>query len=57
MHYAIPGLKLQLDPIDRFLKEMGLTAGEPLPKLSVQKSSGDYETRLVVLEPKAEPKP
>jgi len=56
MHYAIPGLKLQLDPIDRFLKEMGLTAGEPLAKLSVQRSSGDYETKLVVLEPKAEPK-
>jgi L-ascorbate metabolism protein UlaG (beta-lactamase superfamily) len=56
MHYAIPGLKLQLDPIDRFLKEMGLTAGEPLPKLSVQRSSGDYETKLVLLEPKAEPK-
>ena len=40
MHYAIPGLKLQLDPIDRFLKEIGLTAGEPQPKLSVQTSSG-----------------
>jgi hypothetical protein len=50
-------LKLQLDPIDRFLKEMGLAAGEPLPKLSVQRSSGDYETKLVVLEPRAEPKP
>jgi hypothetical protein len=56
MHYAIPGLKLQLDPIDRFLKEMGLTAGEPQPKLSVQASSGEYETKVVVLEPKAEPK-
>jgi L-ascorbate metabolism protein UlaG (beta-lactamase superfamily) len=56
MHYAIPGLKVQLDPIDRFLKEIGLTAGEPQPKLSVQASSGDYETKLVLLEPRAEPK-
>jgi hypothetical protein len=57
MHYAIPGLKLELDPIDRFLKEMGVTASEPQPKLSVQKSSGaEYETKVVVLEPKAEPK-
>jgi L-ascorbate metabolism protein UlaG (beta-lactamase superfamily) len=56
MHYAIPGLKLALEPIDRFLKEMGLAAGEPQPKLSVQASSGEYETKLVVLEPKAEPK-
>ena len=56
MHYAIPGLKVELDPIDRFLKEIGLTAGEPQPKLSVQASSGDYETKLVLLEPRAEPK-
>ena len=57
MHYAIPGLKLELDPIDRFLKEMGVTASEPQPKLSVQKSSvAEYETKVVVLEPKAEVK-
>ena len=57
MHYSIPGLKLQLDPVDRFLKEMGVTASEPQPKLSVQKSSvTEYETKVVVLEPKTEPK-
>jgi L-ascorbate metabolism protein UlaG (beta-lactamase superfamily) len=56
MHYAIPGLKLELDPIDRFLKEMGVTASEPQPKLSVQASSGEYETKVIVLEPKVEPK-
>lgn len=56
MHYAIPGLKVELDPIDRFLKEIGLPAGEPQPKLSVQASSGEYETKLVLLEPKAEPR-
>jgi L-ascorbate metabolism protein UlaG (beta-lactamase superfamily) len=56
MHYAVPGLKLQLDPIDRFLKEMGLAPGEAQPKLSVQPSSGEYDTKLVLLEPRAEPK-
>ena len=57
MHYSIPGLKLQLDPIDRFLKEMGVASSEPQPKLSVQKSSvTEYETKVIVLEPKAEPK-
>ena len=57
MHYAIPGLKVQLDTIDRFLKEMGVTASEAQPKLSVQKSSvTEYETKVVVLEPKAEVK-
>lgn len=57
MHYAIPGLKLALDPVDRFLKEMGITASEPQPKLSVQKSSvTEYETKVVVLDPKTEPR-
>lgn len=56
MHYAIPGLKLELDTLDRFLKEMAVTVPEPQPKLAVQKSSGDYETKVVVLEPKVEPK-
>jgi L-ascorbate metabolism protein UlaG (beta-lactamase superfamily) len=57
MHYAIPGLKLELDPIDRFLKEMGVTASEAQPKLAVQKSSvSEYETKLVVLEARAEVK-
>ena len=57
MHFAIPGLKMQLDPIDRFLKEMGVTTPEAQPKLAVQKSSvAEYETKVVVLEPKAEVK-
>jgi L-ascorbate metabolism protein UlaG (beta-lactamase superfamily) len=56
MHYAIPGLKLQLDTLDRFLKEMAVTSAEPQPKLSVQASSGEYDTKVVVLEPKIEPK-
>jgi L-ascorbate metabolism protein UlaG (beta-lactamase superfamily) len=56
MHYAIPGLKLELDPLDRFLKEMAVTATEPQPKLTLQASSGEYETKVVVLEPKVEPK-
>ena len=57
MHYAIPGLKLELDPIDRFLKEMGVTAAEPQPKLAVQRSSvAEYDTKVVILEPKAEVK-
>jgi L-ascorbate metabolism protein UlaG (beta-lactamase superfamily) len=56
MHYAIPGLKLELDPLDRFLKEMAVTAAEPQPKLSVQASSGEYDTKVIVLEPRVEPK-
>jgi len=56
MHYSIPGIKVSLDPIDRFLTEMGLSSAEPQAKLSVQRSSGEYDTKVVVLEPKVEPK-
>jgi len=57
MHYAIPGLKIELDPLDRFLKEMGVATSDAQPKLSVQKSSvTEYETKVVVLEPRAEVK-
>ena len=57
MHFATPGLKVQLDGVDRFLKEMAVAAIEPQPKLTVQASSAtEYETKVVVLEPKAEPR-
>ncbi|HEY6875627.1 MAG TPA: MBL fold metallo-hydrolase [Candidatus Dormibacteraeota bacterium] len=57
MHYAVPGLKKELDGLDRFLKEMAVTASEPQPKLSVQSTStSEWETKVVVLEPKAEPR-
>ncbi len=57
MHYAVPGLKKDLDGVERFLKEMAVTASEPQPKLSVQAtSSSEWETKVVVLEAKAEPR-
>ncbi len=57
MHYATPGVKVQLDGVDRFLKEMAVTTFEAQPKLAVQASSAtEYETKVIVLEPKAEPR-
>ena len=57
MHYATPGVKVQLGGVDRFLKEMAVTEVEPVAKLSVQATSaGEWETKVVVLEPKAEPR-
>jgi len=50
MHYALPALKTQLAPVERFLKEMGVTEAEPQSRLSVQPSSAESETRVVVLE-------
>ncbi|TME42241.1 MAG: MBL fold metallo-hydrolase [Chloroflexi bacterium] len=52
MHYAIPGLKLELDPIDRFLKEMGVAASEPQswrcrnrPSASTRQRSSSWNQR------------
>lgn len=52
MHYATPGCKLQLDPLEKFLKEMGLTEYEEQPSYKTSGPSGlPTETRVVVLQP------
>jgi L-ascorbate metabolism protein UlaG (beta-lactamase superfamily) len=52
MHYKTPAAKDDLEPLDRFLKEMGAkTANEERqPKLSVTKSTLPEETKVMVLE-------
>jgi len=49
MHYKTPTLKKELDPIDRFLREMGLTGIESLPKLGVTRSNLPLATQVTVL--------
>lgn len=52
MHYKIPSLKLELEEVDRFLKEMGVT--EPKEENSLKISAGNLpeETEIVILTPK-----
>lgn len=52
MHYKLPGLKLDLDGVDRFLKEMGVT--DPTEESMLKISSGNWpeETETVILIPK-----
>ena len=52
MHYSMPQGKLKLDPLDKFLKEMGLGTVEPQPSLKITRSSVPTETRVEVLSPK-----
>ena len=52
MHYKTRNNKLKLDPLSRFLKEMGLGKVQPEQSLKVTKSSLPEETQVVVLEPK-----
>jgi len=46
MHYKTPQLSRELEPVDRFLKEMGATEVTSQPKLSLTKSS--LPTRIQV---------
>jgi L-ascorbate metabolism protein UlaG (beta-lactamase superfamily) len=50
MHFNTPALKVPLDRLDKFLKEMGLHEAETLPSLKVTKPSLPEETKLVVLD-------
>jgi L-ascorbate metabolism protein UlaG (beta-lactamase superfamily) len=50
MHYAHTASKVQLDPLAKFLKEMGLTSHETLPSIKVTRSSLPSETKVVVLD-------
>ena len=52
MHYDIDGLSIELDGVDRFLKEMGST--EPSEEASLKITTGNLpeETEVVLLTPK-----
>lgn len=54
MHFAHKASKLSLDPLSKFLKEMGLGSSvEGVPMFKVSKSSLPEETKVVVLEPQS----
>ncbi len=51
MHYKIPGLKVDVETVDKFLKEMGASKAEKLPKLKISKKDlPQEETKVIVLE-------
>ncbi len=53
MHYKTEGLQLDIDPLERFAKAMGMKATEPLPKYSVTRGALPEETQVVVLDHRA----
>lgn len=53
MHYKTEAVSLKLDPVSKFLKEMGLGALKPEPALKLTKSSLPDETKVVLLDYKA----
>ncbi|MFA4818701.1 MAG: MBL fold metallo-hydrolase [Patescibacteria group bacterium] len=51
MHYKIPGLKINLDPVDKFIRELGLKP-EIMEKLKISKKDLPAEdTKLIQLTP------
>lgn len=51
MHYATPDSKMNLDPLGKFLKEMGLTQLETLDSFKVTNANAlPEETKVVVLD-------
>ncbi len=52
MHYQSPGTPMHLDPVERFLKEMGVPAPPPIDALKMVRSQLPEETQVVLMEPK-----
>ena len=50
MHYYTPAVKVELDQLEKFLKEMGLHDANTLPSLKINKATLPEETKVVVLE-------
>ena len=50
MYYQTEECKLELDPIEKFIKEMGLDKVEPLPELNITSSRSSSETKVIMLE-------
>ena len=50
MHYATPEVKVSLDSLNKFMKEMGLGKQEAQASLKVSRSGLPEETHVVVLE-------
>jgi L-ascorbate metabolism protein UlaG (beta-lactamase superfamily) len=53
MHYHVPDSAAQLDPVGKFLKEMGLDKVPPQEVLKVSRSGLPDETQIVLLELKS----
>jgi L-ascorbate metabolism protein UlaG (beta-lactamase superfamily) len=49
MHYKASQSKRDLEPVDSFLKEMGVTVMEPKPKLNINKNNLPLTLQVVVL--------
>jgi len=50
MHYKTPALSQELEPVERFLKEIGAKQVSSQPKLSLTKSNLPATTQVFLLD-------
>lgn len=50
MHYKTAAIKWELDPVDRFLREIGAKPVDPQPKLSITRASLPESTQVFLLD-------
>jgi L-ascorbate metabolism protein UlaG (beta-lactamase superfamily) len=50
MHYATEAATARLDPLDKFIKQMGISAPQPQPRLNLTRSALPSQTQVVVLD-------
>ena len=50
MHYKTKDVTIQLDSLDKFIKEMGLQPIETIPSLKISKSGLPSESKVIVLD-------
>lgn len=51
MHYALPGLAVDLDPVDKFLKEMGVSKVQEEDTLKLTAGNLPEQPQVIVLRP------
>ncbi|HAA94781.1 MAG: MBL fold metallo-hydrolase [SAR202 cluster bacterium] len=49
MHYQLPGVDVELDPIENFVRRMGLDEVQPQPRLVVTQANLGTDMRVVVM--------
>ena len=54
IHYSLPGITISLDPLEKFVQEMGQSQIEAQSKLRIRQTSLPPETQIVVLTPALE---
>jgi L-ascorbate metabolism protein UlaG (beta-lactamase superfamily) len=56
MHYQTPGVNVEMDPIDNFVRRMGLDAAQPQPRLVVTTANLGTDMRVVVMTNQGRPR-